>query len=551
MGRGPSSSGGSPLAEVDESSDPVAAGVLHSKLAYNLWTAGDSQASLAEHRTAVALIPPDPPTVERARVVGGLASALMPAAMYRESRELCEEAIATLRAAGSHDGEARLLNVLGVDLVGLGDIDAGLDHLRVAVRLARETGPVDNQLVSQHNLAFFLDQTDRFEEGLQVATNGIETARRVGLERRYAAGLRASAGDILHRSGRWDEADEMTRSGLEFEGDVSGWIYLMATRAMFQAARGEREQAAQSLAEAGRLATPDIDEDVRAYLLQATAEAAVLDDRPMDALRAVEDGLAEYAGSDEQLLLAPLLVAGMTAAADLADHGRAFRRQDEVEVRPDDRRGPARAGPRTSSRRARCRRHRQRPPSPRSRPSGRASRARRTPMRGSPRPRRGRRSRCPIRPRGRGLGRARRSCSPVDHARRQRGLLREAHAMAASLGAAPLRTAIESIGTRSRIAVDVSVAEAAASAPGAAEPVAAERGPAEILGLSAREWEVLELVAAGRSNAEIAEVLFISPKTASVHVTHILDKLGVNNRVEAATIAVRVTAGSDPGRDRD
>ena len=47
-------------------------------------------------------------------------------------------------------------------------------------------------------------------------------------------------------------------------------------------------------------------------------------------------------------------------------------------------------------------------------------------------------------------------------------------------------------------------------------------------------------MAEGRSNAEIAETLFISPKTASVHVTHILDKLGVNNQVEAATIAVRV-----------
>jgi DNA-binding CsgD family transcriptional regulator len=87
-----------------------------------------------------------------------------------------------------------------------------------------------------------------------------------------------------------------------------------------------------------------------------------------------------------------------------------------------------------------------------------------------------------------------------------------------------------------------------------AEPVApapeAARAPAEILGLSAREWEVLELVAAGRSNAEIAEVLFISPKTASVHVTHILDKLGVSNRVEAATIAVRVSGGAagDPTR---
>ena len=535
------------LAEVDEAADPVAAGLLHSKLAYNLWAAGDSQASLAEHRTAVELIPSDPPTVERARVVGGLASALMPAAPYRESRELCEEAIATLRAAGSHDGEARLLNVLGVDLVGLGDIDAGLDHLRVAVRLARETGPVDNQLVSQHNLAFFLDQTDRFDEGLQVATNAIETARRVGLERRYAAGLRASAGDILHRSGRWDEADEMTQAGLEYEGDVSGWIYLMATRAMFQAARGEREQAAESLAAAGRLATPDIDADVRAYLLQATAEAAVLDDRPVDALRAVENGLAEYAGSDEQLLLAPLLVAGMTAAADLADHGRAFRRKDEVES--------ARASGAVLLEQARGLESTRPLPAPSARAAVAMVEAEWTRLEGTsdaeawlaaaeawaavpmPYPAAQARARA-----GEAILLARGSREEATR------LLREAHAAAASLGAVPLRTAIESIGTRSRIAVDVSVAEPAASTPGAPEPVAAERGPAEILGLSAREWEVLELVAAGRSNAEIAEALFISPKTASVHVTHILDKLGVNNRVEAATIAVRVTAGSDPGR---
>src|SRR6476469_2919004 len=304
------------LAEVDEDADPLSAALLHSKLAYNLWTAGDSQASLVEHRRAVGLVPPEPPTVERARVVGGLASALMPAGHYRESRELCEEAIATLRAAGSHDGEARLLNVLGVDLVGLGDVDSGLDHLRVAVRLARETGAVDSQLVSQHNLCFFLGQTDRFEEGLKVAFDGLETARRVGLERRYGAGLRASAGDILHRAGRWDEADEVTRAGLELDEDVSGWIYLQSTRALFLAARGEGDLAQEAIAAAGQRASPDIDADVRAYLLGATAEAAVLDDRPADALRAVEDGLAEFAGSDEQLLLAPLLVAGVTAAAD-------------------------------------------------------------------------------------------------------------------------------------------------------------------------------------------------------------------------------------------
>jgi DNA-binding NarL/FixJ family response regulator len=70
--------------------------------------------------------------------------------------------------------------------------------------------------------------------------------------------------------------------------------------------------------------------------------------------------------------------------------------------------------------------------------------------------------------------------------------------------------------------------------------------------LSAREIEVLRLVAAGRSNGEIAERLFITRKTAGVHVTHILNKLGVSNRVEAAMAAARlglVDAAHDPAAD--
>lgn len=57
------------------------------------------------------------------------------------------------------------------------------------------------------------------------------------------------------------------------------------------------------------------------------------------------------------------------------------------------------------------------------------------------------------------------------------------------------------------------------------------------LGLTGRETEVLRLVAAGRSNRRIAEELFISPGTASVHVSHILRKLGVATRAEAAARA--------------
>ncbi|MGH9084096.1 MAG: helix-turn-helix domain-containing protein, partial [Acidimicrobiales bacterium] len=93
------------------------------------------------------------------------------------------------------------------------------------------------------------------------------------------------------------------------------------------------------------------------------------------------------------------------------------------------------------------------------------------------------------------------------------------------LGARPLQTLVEQLRTRARLA------GAGGPPPG---------GEDDGLGLSAREREVLALVAAGRTNREIAEALYISPKTASVHVSNILAKLGVSGRVEAAGIAHRL-----------
>ncbi|WSK73496.1 response regulator transcription factor [Streptomyces sp. NBC_01276] len=62
----------------------------------------------------------------------------------------------------------------------------------------------------------------------------------------------------------------------------------------------------------------------------------------------------------------------------------------------------------------------------------------------------------------------------------------------------------------------------------------------EALGLTSRERDVLRLVATGSTNRQIAEELFISPKTASVHVSNILAKLGVAGRGEAAALAHRL-----------
>jgi DNA-binding CsgD family transcriptional regulator len=77
------------------------------------------------------------------------------------------------------------------------------------------------------------------------------------------------------------------------------------------------------------------------------------------------------------------------------------------------------------------------------------------------------------------------------------------------------------------------------------------RGPAppseaiaERLGLTARELDVLRLLADGRTNAQIGAELYMSPKTASVHVSHILAKLDVKTRIEAATAAHRLGLAS-------
>ncbi len=110
--------------------------------------------------------------------------------------------------------------------------------------------------------------------------------------------------------------------------------------------------------------------------------------------------------------------------------------------------------------------------------------------------------------------------------------LREAHAIAERLGAAPIAAALA---RRARISLT------AGSAPAREDELAR-------LGLTGREREILLLVAAGHTNREIAQALFISPKTAGVHVSNILAKLGVTGRVEAAAVAHRsgLTTGS-PG----
>jgi DNA-binding CsgD family transcriptional regulator/tetratricopeptide (TPR) repeat protein len=106
--------------------------------------------------------------------------------------------------------------------------------------------------------------------------------------------------------------------------------------------------------------------------------------------------------------------------------------------------------------------------------------------------------------------------------------LREAHSIAIDLGATSLLAEIDAVSHRTRISIE------------APTRVALNERSAHRLGLTPREAGVLILVAAGRTNRQIGAELFVSDKTASVHVSNILRKLGVNSRVDAAAIAQRL-----------
>jgi DNA-binding NarL/FixJ family response regulator len=108
-------------------------------------------------------------------------------------------------------------------------------------------------------------------------------------------------------------------------------------------------------------------------------------------------------------------------------------------------------------------------------------------------------------------------------------MLEQSARLSAEMGAEPLLVEAHTLARRARLRL-----------PEVQSPTPAGDRDIDSYGLTERELEVLQLVAAGRSNPQIASELFISPKTASVHVSNIISKLNVTSRGEAAAVAHRL-----------
>ena len=548
------------LASVDPGLDPAIAGILHSRLAYHRWLAGHAEEALREHRLAVDLVPPQPPSVERARVLRGLGGALMGDGRYRESISVCEAAIGAARAAGAPIEEGRALDMLGMDRVGIGDIAGGIESLEAACAIARQHDPINGLIAGLHNLAYHLSLADRLDDALAAALEGIETAHRSGVERRYGGNLRAVAADVLLRLGRTADAATLIEEARALDRAGHGTLYVLIDRIRLEVARGRLEAARAVQAEADRQATDEVDFDLLAYLRTAEAECAAWTGERADGLAAVDDGLRVLDGRDDLFMSAPLIAVGLRLAADQAAAAR--RIGDDPRVADANE-----AAGRIGARLARYADLRER--APRTLTHGlaatislaEAERTRASGMSDAPAWRLVAASwEAVARPTEAAYACWRAAEAALsgrpDHGRADADLQLAAGLLGRD-GHVPLMVAIRELATRARIEIPEDAPLDRGS--GARRTVSsAERERLANLGLSTRENDVLALMAAGRTNAEIGEVLSISTDTVARHVGHVLRKLGSATRIEAGaaaaqlglvdspTSAPEVTSGSAP-----
>ncbi|MGQ0680708.1 MAG: helix-turn-helix transcriptional regulator [Actinomycetota bacterium] len=510
--------------------DAYRAADLWERLGHYLGDCGLSQQALSACDRAVELTSSSGDDLRRVRVLSARAEKLLLAGRFSESRQQAEEALTIaveIEAPGEH---ARLLATLGCGLAYLGD-QSGLATLERALVLAEQQGDPDA-------IARFLVQLagvqsgplNNLEEAIASASQGLVRVQQLGMQRSHGGALRAIVANTLFRLGRWSESDVWLEEGFLQQPTGTAALDLLLARARISIGRGQLEEAAEDLRAVKKLSARSLAPRYQAPLFTLEAGLALWEGRLLDARGAVASGLAGLGNTEELWFAGPLVWHGVRTEAQIAEWARTQRRGDQDELAEAEQMAgrliyrlhafyqgltglsePIKES--VSAYLALCEGERTRLEG-NSAPASWENAAARWEAMGQPYPAAYARWRQVEALLGR---RSRAAGVP--------GMLQEALATAEQLGAEPLRYQIEQLALRARIA-----------------PAPAEKGaaPAEALGLTRRELEVLRLIAQGQTNLEVAQHLFISERTAGVHVSHILSKLQVRNRAEAGAIAYRM-----------
>jgi DNA-binding CsgD family transcriptional regulator/tetratricopeptide (TPR) repeat protein len=509
---------------LDDDADPAVRARLHYTLAQTMVRVEDLAGAHRESSAAMALVPADPPSEVRTWAAATHARMSYSVGRLAEGDAAAEEALAAADALGldSAWSDTAVSQVRSRQDTDAAAVEQRLDE---ALRRARRSGDVDVEMRVLFNRATLAFEAGRIAESLEWTRRATTRARDLGMEWAfYPAELRHLQVTALYMAGDWDEslaeADLLARvPEMAAHVRAAGLLVLV----------GRGDPAAQERLAWARHLIPRLNAHVLLSMVTAAAEVDLAawagDVDTAVEVAATTSGRLKALWADDHLGVLRLVATALGALADaaatarlIADTAEMERRQAQGEPLVDLARSAVTVfqeavgemGVEGNAWSARVE----------------AEAAR---LLGKPAPELWRTA---VEAFGFGhvyeearsrwrLAEALLGSDDRDGAAAE---ARAAHQVAVRLGAAPLRSAIEALARRGRLDIGVGGAARAADASAVLTP---------------REAEVLALLAQGRTNRQVGSELYISEKTASVHVSNIIAKLGASGRTEAVAIAAQ------------
>ena len=462
-------------------------------------------------REALDLVPPGVNETLRATILYRLAARYMIEGAHPDAVEMATQALDLALELDDPEAASVASNVRGVARAHRGEVAEGVADLERAKELAQ--GNADALLRFRVNYSDMLHLLGRYDESVAIADEGLDRSRELGVERTSGAILASNMIDPLFARGEWERATRLLDRVISLSPPLTFRVYLLRSKVWSTLWRGEVEAAERMYRHWSphMMALADVEVQTRLQHLQLAGEMALAQD---DAT-AAWGHLSHVISDDFQSLPGrslPIYAEAARALARLRADGDTRVDIDDAENRLRKALGADAFWPTADQWAAVV-----------DAELGGPSRA------------------------GDGVAEWERALSRAEELPAQVRpymLLRLAMAQHAaalrSESVATLQRAVEAANTLGAGLITgqaLAFAQRAGLALGGA-PGRHEAGSVE---LTAREQQVLDLIAEGLTNRQIGERLFISVKTASVHVSAILRKLGASSRTEAAMIAERST----------
>ncbi len=504
---------------------------LEHELGEALWVAGDPAGALASFELSeMALeVGPGEPSL-RARVLAAIAKGLTVTGHYEQARAAAESAISLARELGAGRDELQARITLATVIARQGDLETGAAQLRQCLSAALATDAFEAVVRCFGNLTFLYSTSGRQNEVLEIAGEGAEICQRFGPLLLVAPTLVENWVAALVATGRWDEAEQVAQE-LEQQWAAEGIALALHLQVVqIAAARGDEDRFERRMSIIEQFARTD-DPYALHDLTRARAEHLLWRGQFDEARGVTREALGLLADQEDAGLVVSMCSWALRAQADLMTSSADRTARDSATSETERLLAVARdAAQRDTGALGRahmllCLAE-----------AARASMAQSASLwaavaavwrsLGYPHPT--------------AYSQWRQAEALFGSRARAQGTraLVDALQTAKRLGCAPLEDSLRTLARHAGVPPSSLAGEEPEAEVTATAQLRTPEGVA--VSLTPRERDVLLMLTHGHSNQQIARRLFISESTASVHVSHILTKLGVSNRLQAATAAQRL-----------